>query len=189
MITFTFASGKPSDLPTIRDVVKQYDPSQGLMFQEFSGRVVPKSQWDELTDVAFDGKQFTRAYYAYAGDALKVYGPLAKQQELETELEQRKAELMIPQSATFEQAPTALINEEQLIARLESGTAIIKYTKLDGSATTMVATLARGLIPEQHRPRTPAPHDDTKGVLSVYAMDRNGWRSLRFDRITEVIPK
>lgn len=76
----------------------------------------------------------------------------------------------------------ARIGREWLISLLEERSVEIVFTKKDGSDRTMKCTLMEKFLPEtvgSDRPRS----DD---ALAVYDLEKEGWRSFRWDSIKEV---
>jgi hypothetical protein len=76
----------------------------------------------------------------------------------------------------------ARIGREWLIRLLEERSVEIVFTKKDGSDRTMKCTLMEKFLPEtvgSDRPRG----DD---ALAVYDLEKEGWRSFRWDSIKEV---
>jgi hypothetical protein len=85
----------------------------------------------------------------------------------------------------YEQPKTGLdeIREQlrgQLYERLRNGTVRVSFTKADGSATQMDCTLNVELIPHTQGAVRPADPD----LFVVYSLDRGGWRSFKYDRVT-----
>lgn len=90
----------------------------------------------------------------------------------------------------------APLSEEQVRAKemirnaLRKGVWVIHYTKVDGTASTMEATLDSSLMPTQtifagaEKKAPLAEH-----LLAVYATDRQGWRSFVVSNVTKMEPK
>ncbi len=76
----------------------------------------------------------------------------------------------------------ARIGREWLIGLLEERSVEIVFTKKDGTERTMKCTLMEKILPEtvgSDRPRS----DD---ALAVYDLEKEGWRSFRWDSIKQV---
>lgn len=61
----------------------------------------------------------------------------------------------------------------------------VSFTKKDGSSRDMLCTLAESLIPSDKRPKT----ENTKfsdEALRVFDLDKQEWRSFRWDSIKTV---
>jgi hypothetical protein len=103
----------------------------------------------------------------------------------------------LPQPVTapkpvFKAAATApLMTEAQLAeretirAKLQVGTWIIEFNKIDGTKSIMEATLDPRLLPAGDPSATPAPAEAAH-ILRVYAIDRQGWRSFVVPNLTRI---
>lgn len=93
--------------------------------------------------------------------------------------------------------PRAPLTEEQVRAKdmirnaLRKGVWVVHFNKVDGTPAIMECTLDHDLLPPQtliagtEKPRAPmAEH-----LLSVYATDRQGWRSFLVTNVTKIEPK
>jgi len=80
------------------------------------------------------------------------------------------------------------INKEQIIADLKEGICNITFTKVNGDKREMRCTLKESLLPEQKdleeeiQKKTKKPNVD---VLAVFDIEAKGWRSFRWDSLTE----
>ncbi len=65
------------------------------------------------------------------------------------------------------------------------GNATITFTKKDGTTRKMICTLNENVIPQEKAPKNTgrAKNDD---VLAVYDVEKQEWRSFRFDSIKEI---
>ena len=73
------------------------------------------------------------------------------------------------------------LNREQLVEMLVDGKAIISYTKKDGTARDVHATLIPSLIPEV---KNPSPVKDSH--LTVFDTEKQQWRTLLVDQIGNI---
>ena len=76
----------------------------------------------------------------------------------------------------------ARLGREWLIELLEERSVEVVFTKKDGTERTMKCTLMEKFLPEtvgSDRPR----NDET---LAVYDLEKEGWRSFRWDSIKQV---
>jgi hypothetical protein len=76
----------------------------------------------------------------------------------------------------------ARIGREWLISLLEQSPVEVVFTKKDGTERTMKCTLMEKFLPEtvgSDRPR----NDET---LAVYDLEKEGWRSFRWDSVKQV---
>lgn len=76
-----------------------------------------------------------------------------------------------------------LIFMNELIAALKKGKVIISFTKIDtGKLRVMPSTLNDDLIPEDSKILNISPDSDT---IMVWSLDKNAWRDIRANTITE----
>lgn len=66
--------------------------------------------------------------------------------------------------------------KEEYKERLKSGVWVVEFTKVDGTPTVMDCTLDPRLLPPQLNEST-TPRVEQDHLLSVYSLDRQGWRS------------
>jgi len=79
--------------------------------------------------------------------------------------------------------------KESTVAKLKEGSVIVTFNKLNGDKRVMTCTLKEGIIP-------PATEEDpasqkkvrkiNEEVCVVYDVNAKGWRSFRWDKVTEV---
>jgi len=78
------------------------------------------------------------------------------------------------------------MNVRQLILNsIKDKSITVSFTKKDGSNRDMLCTLAESLIPEDKKPKT----ENTKfsdDALRVFDLDKQEWRSFRWDSIKTV---
>lgn len=77
-------------------------------------------------------------------------------------------------------------NTQQIIDLLKIKTVNIRFTKSDGSTRLMKATLQPHVLPEKpaHVTVSRAQSDQ---VIRVWDLEKQAWRSVRLDRIQEII--
>jgi|TARA_X000001036_G_scaffold258433_2_gene240269 hypothetical protein len=73
------------------------------------------------------------------------------------------------------------LNRDQLVEMLVESEAKIAYTKKDGTARDVFATLKPSMIPEV---TNPAPVKETH--LTVFDTEKQQWRTLLVDQIGEI---
>lgn len=61
----------------------------------------------------------------------------------------------------------------------------VKFYKVDGSIREMMCTLKGDLIPDEHKPTT-SNKPKTVGLIRVYDLEMEGWRSFRVENVTQV---
>lgn len=68
---------------------------------------------------------------------------------------------------------------------LRDGEVTVDFVKKDGSARTMICTLSESKIPTDFAPKgsTKVQSDE---ALAVFDVEANGWRSFRYDSITQI---
>lgn len=77
-------------------------------------------------------------------------------------------------------------NQEQVTTALQEGIVEVKFVKVNGEERTMLATLDEGLIPIDQLPSSEAvvesrmPNPD---VRTVYDVEKDAWRSFRWDSL------
>lgn len=78
-------------------------------------------------------------------------------------------------------------NQQSLRKCLKHETLLVSFTKKDGTERTMRCTLAESAIPTKDQP---AKETSTRSVpttsLAVFDLDKQEWRSFRWDSITGV---
>jgi hypothetical protein len=73
--------------------------------------------------------------------------------------------------------------DDELLGILANGTAVVTFKKVsDDSIRVMSCTLCESLIPPEQLP-TGAGRPKHEGVVSVFALDVNAWRSFRRDSV------
>lgn len=73
-------------------------------------------------------------------------------------------------------SPAQATAREEMRSKLQVGTWIIEFTKVDGTPSIMEATLDPKLLPPAD-PAAVASRPEQAHLLHVYAVDRQGWRS------------
>ena len=74
------------------------------------------------------------------------------------------------------------INIETLTSLIKSNIMEVTFTKVNGEKRTMNCTLIENYLPTYNEASTRKKNED---VLSVWDVDKGGWRSFRKDSITE----
>lgn len=76
---------------------------------------------------------------------------------------------------------------DELVGMLLNGMVSVKFTKVDGTERDMTCTLNESLIPASKMPKgnsSSTPHD---GVVAVFCVDKQEWRSFRRDSVISYI--
>ena len=72
-----------------------------------------------------------------------------------------------------------------LLNVLREGEVTVKFTKKDGSERTLLCTLNESKIPTEKTPKG-VEKQKNEEVVPVFDLENQGWRSFRWDSITEV---
>lgn len=81
---------------------------------------------------------------------------------------------------------TDVRTQEMVENLLTAGEVVVTFIKVDGSERVMRCTLNETLIPFDAVPSGDTPRMKRDEVRPVYDLDAAGWRSFRWDSITEV---
>lgn len=79
--------------------------------------------------------------------------------------------------------------KSELINKLQNSTVEIEFKKLNGETRNMKCTLREGIIPKASKSDTLSQTKVRKvspEVLVVWDVNKNDWRSMRWDNIVEV---
>jgi hypothetical protein len=79
-----------------------------------------------------------------------------------------------------------VIDKQTILDTLHSGKTIVAFTKANGEKREMLCTLRPDMIPEQ--PITEAkvdkvPRKENPDVQAVWDLEKQAWRSFRFDSV------
>ena len=79
-------------------------------------------------------------------------------------------------------------NYEQVVTALQEGIVEVKFIKVNGEERTMLATLNESLIPLDQLPEdnpdvTVERSVSNPDVRTVYDVEKDGWRSFRWDSL------
>lgn len=109
-----------------------------------------------------------------------------------------------PVFGALDAAPS--LDRDALLKALNSGTVMVEFKNADGELKAMMCTLCEIAIPVDQRPKDKpiaslnevvlAPNPNTvalykaadPNLIKVYAIDRQGWRSFRFERLLSFTP-
>ena len=78
---------------------------------------------------------------------------------------------------TYQEIKIALEKHESLV---------INFTKVDGTARCLYATLASDLIPTEHQPKGDKKLNLSEDAVRVYDLENSGWRSFRVDSVISI---
>jgi hypothetical protein len=81
---------------------------------------------------------------------------------------------------------TDVRTQEMVENLLTAGETTVTFIKADGSERVMRCTLNETLIPFESAPKGETSRKKSDEVRPVYDLDAAGWRSFRWDSITEV---
>ena len=89
-----------------------------------------------------------------------------------------------------EEMPSVLkILKENTIAKLVKGEVIVTFNKINGDKRVMTCTLQEGVVPEATKTDTISQKKVQKinqEVQVVWDVNAKGWRSVRWENVTEV---
>ena len=68
---------------------------------------------------------------------------------------------------------------------LHSGIVNVKFTKTDGSERDMRCTLVDNMV-KTHEKKTDREKKINENIISVWDVDKEGWRSFRYDSIISI---
>ena len=71
--------------------------------------------------------------------------------------------------------------------KLRSGNCTVVFTKSDGTERKMLCTLQESTIPAAEPKKTDRIKKENDNALAVWDLEANGWRSFRFDSVTQFI--
>jgi hypothetical protein len=72
---------------------------------------------------------------------------------------------------------------DQVRAALSKGEAAVTFTKADGSQRVLRGTTNLDYVPASQQPKGGRPENPE--VQTVYDLDKNEWRSFRWDRVSD----
>lgn len=76
---------------------------------------------------------------------------------------------------------------ENIKSMLRKGPCMVQFTKVDGTKRTMKCTLSEQLLPAVD-PNKVSTKKHSPDALAVWDLDKQGWRSFRYDSLLEVEP-
>lgn len=77
------------------------------------------------------------------------------------------------------------LSKSNIINMLSTGIVNVKFTKLDGTIRDMKCTLAESII-KPHEKKTDREKKINEDIISVWDIDKEGWRSFRYDSIISI---
>lgn len=79
------------------------------------------------------------------------------------------------------------MDKSNVIEQLKDGVAAVRFTKLNGEMREMKATLNENQMPEiVAEIENKAPRKKSEDALSVWDVDKQAWRSFRWDRLEQI---
>lgn len=76
-------------------------------------------------------------------------------------------------------------DKEKILEQLQTGVALVTFTKADGSLRDMKCTLQPRLLPAQLKEST-VKLDPQSDALRVYDLEADGWRSFKISRLISI---
>jgi hypothetical protein len=77
------------------------------------------------------------------------------------------------------------INKTELIGLLIAGPVSVTFTKADGTDRVMKCTKWMDLIPEENHPKKESTGDNTSDNITVFDLEKGGWRSFNITKVKE----
>lgn len=78
-----------------------------------------------------------------------------------------------------------MISKTNIMNMLNTGVVNVKFTKNDGSERLMKCTLSKDIV-QQYEKKTERTRTISEDILSVWDVEKDGWRSFRYDSIIEI---
>lgn len=79
------------------------------------------------------------------------------------------------------------MQKSNVLELLNAGAVDLSFTKVDGSTRQMLATLSEDIVPGRMNPADSIRYEkNAQSVCAVWDMANNGWRSFRWESVTEV---
>ena len=76
-------------------------------------------------------------------------------------------------------------DKEKILEQLQTGVALVTFTKVDGSLRDMKCTLQPRLLPTPLK-ESAVKIDPESDALRVYDLEADGWRSFKISRIISI---
>ena len=80
---------------------------------------------------------------------------------------------------------TDTLSKSNIKNMLNTGIINVKFTKNDGSERLMKCTLIKEIVKEYEK-KTERTRTISEDILSVWDVEKDGWRSFRYDSIIEI---
>ena len=77
------------------------------------------------------------------------------------------------------------IVREDLMKMLVEGPVNVTFTKADGTDRVMKCTKWMDLIPEENHPKTESTGVNTSDNITVFDLEKGGWRSFNITKVKE----
>lgn len=77
------------------------------------------------------------------------------------------------------------IKKEELLELLTKGEVSVTFTKADGTDRVMKCTKWMDLIPEENHPKTESKGANTPDNITVFDLEKGGWRSFNITKVKE----
>ena len=81
-----------------------------------------------------------------------------------------------------------IFDKQTIKDALYTGKTVVAFTKANGETREMICTLRPDLIPEQPvSESTKAPRKENPNVQAVWDLEKQAWRSFRFDSVQFIL--
>ena len=80
-----------------------------------------------------------------------------------------------------------MLNEQTIKDALHNGVVVISFTKANGELREMRCTLRADMIPQTPVIEGKEPKKENPAVQAVWDIEKQAWRSFRFDSVNTII--
>ena len=77
------------------------------------------------------------------------------------------------------------LSKTNIVNMLKNGIVNVKFTKTDGTERVMKCTLLEAMV-KPHEKKTDREKKINEDIISVWDVEKEGWRSFRFDSIISI---
>ena len=79
-----------------------------------------------------------------------------------------------------------MVNKQEVLDALHKGVCEVSFTKVNGDKRVMTCTLVESMLPKKESTSEDKPtRKQNENALAVFDVNANGWRSFRWDSVTD----
>jgi len=78
-----------------------------------------------------------------------------------------------------------MIDKSTLLEQLRAGPVMVSFTKIDGDRRDMLCTLQENYLPIKADSDEKKAKKENPNVISVWDINKNGWRSFRWENVID----